>query len=119
MLYFGCLQDFVAAAATIYQELPFWTRLWTEGQELLHSAEIFRVWIHCNALSNLTEEIQLMGGSNLTHAHSNYFTCMRFIWVFPEDMPYKSNVTQKCIKDVHFYNTKNACSIHDTAFFGL
>ena len=62
---------FVAAAATVYQESHFWR---TEGQELLH--------LCVTKNYNLTQEIQFlefMGGSNLTHAHSNYLICMHFI----------------------------------------
>ena len=43
----------------------------------------FRVWIHCSTWSNLMQEIQFLefrGGSNSTHAHSNYLICMRLIW---------------------------------------
>ena len=112
-----CLQDFVAAAATVYQEPHLWTRLsliprpspapvFDRLPRFLHTASdqkldqelgtrlvktvnwrpgtlciLFwpknvHVWIHCNTWSNLMQEIQLlefMGGSNLTHAHSNYF----------------------------------------------
>ena len=73
---------FVAEAATVYQEPHFWR---TEGQEhfaFLLDQKNFCVWIPCNAWSNLTQEIQFlefMGGSNLTHAHSNYLICMCFI----------------------------------------
>ena len=56
---------FVATAATVYQQPHFWR---TEGQELCISVwlNFFHVWIHCNALSNLMQEIQFlefMGGS--------------------------------------------------------
>ena len=40
------------------------------------------IWIHCSPWSNLTQEIQFLeftGGSNSTHAHSNYLICMHFI----------------------------------------
>ena len=46
------------------------------------SPKFLRIWIHCSPWSNLTQEIQFLeftGGSNLTHAHSNYLICMRFI----------------------------------------
>ena len=49
---------FVRLSVTaVYQELHFWTRLWTEDHESLHFCfhpGIFRFWIHCNAWSNLT-----------------------------------------------------------------
>lgn len=31
--------------------------------------------------SNLMQEIQFLGGSNLTHAHPNYFICMHFVLI--------------------------------------
>ena len=55
----------VATAATVYQEPHFWR---IEGQELfafLFDQKNFHIWIHCNAWSNLTQDIQFMGGSNL------------------------------------------------------
>ena len=71
---------FVAAAATVYQEPHFWR---TEGHKLFSSIwpKIFHIWIHCKAWYNLTQDIEFMGGSNLTHAHSNYWICVCFIWV--------------------------------------
>ena len=46
------LKDFVAAAATVYQEAHFMTGLRTEGQEFFafcfHQHKQIQVWIHCN-----------------------------------------------------------------------
>ena len=74
---------FVAAAATVYQRCHFWTRLRSEGQELfLHfcsDPNFAFESTEMHDLRNATPEIQsleFMGGSNLTHAHSN---CMCYI----------------------------------------
>ena len=74
---------FVAAAATVYQQSHFWTRLRSEGQELfLHFCSDPNFTFESTAmhdLCNATQEIQslkFMGRSDLTHAHSN---CMPYI----------------------------------------
>ena len=72
---------FVAALAIVYQESHFWR---TEGQEFLHLCvnKNFSCLNHCNAWSNLMQEIQFlkfMVGSSLTHAHLHYLFCMHFI----------------------------------------
>ena len=65
--------------------LPRTSPLERWSQELfafLFDQNTFCVWIHCSTWSNLTHIIQFlefMGGSNSTHAHSNYVICMRII----------------------------------------
>ena len=64
----GFVRLFAAAAAT---SIHFW-RL--EG----HAGTLcISVWI-CNTWCNLMQEIQFLGGSNLTHAHSNAVICKCF-----------------------------------------
>ena len=68
---------FVAAAATIYQEPNFWTRLRTEAQEVFAFLfDHFRV--ESIAMHNLQEIqfVEFMGDLyNLTPPHSNYLIC--------------------------------------------
>ena len=68
---------FAAAAATVFCKNL--TSRKVKARSSLHFCLTKKIWIHCSAWSNLTQEIQFLeftGGSNSTHAHSNY---LRFI----------------------------------------
>ena len=52
------VRHFVSGAFTVYQEPHFWR---TDGQELF---------------ALISQFLEFMGGSNLTHAHSNYLICI-------------------------------------------
>ena len=71
MFYFGTCKTFCGCSCYC---LPRTSFLESWSQELLHLCDqkCFQIWIPCNTWSNLMQEIQFLGWSNLTHAHWNY-----------------------------------------------